>query len=282
MGHSNIRIKVRRRRVANLRAISRKYTRKNINKTISPVVKHTLVDVDTSNAITCPFTKHKFVPTNPHPVPGKFGITITGYDWVEPEGKLWSIPKGGFKQVKSLRHSLKVRKFEHDEEGNKIIRIVKYKSEFPDYTLHKMNNVEYMEKLVEHKIVRWERKNPPPVQQNDEQQDMFEQEFMQPWRLARDTATERFRNAVISIYDKLQLTGRFKKDEHKYEEKLVAEIKDINGEGHRINDLPKTSKLIKKAQNITNSIHAKNARLMCTNLRDHKRTKGRIILPQAA
>lgn len=283
MGHSNVRIKARRRKVASLAGISRKYTVKNTNKSISPVIKHEKHYDDCSNAITCPFTNHKFVPTNPHPIPGRFGITITGYDWVKPEGKLWVLPQGGFKQTKSLRHSRKVRKFEHDEEGNKIIRIVKYKSEFPDYTIHTMNRVLYMERLVEHKVERWKRKHPQPIPENDEQKDMFEQQFMIPWKASLDAATEKFRNDVISTYDKLPLTGRFKKDDHKFDEKLIAEIKDIDGEGHMVNDLnPKTSKLLKKAQDITNNVHKRNTKLICANLRDHKRTKGRIILPNAA
>ena len=277
MGHNNVRIKVRRRKVAELKAFSKKYTVKNINKSISPVIKHEYKAMDLSNAITCPFTNHKFVPTNPHPIPGRFGITITGYDWIEPEGKLWVIPQGGFKQTKSIRHSYKSKK-----RG----KVIKYVSEFPDYTIHIMNRVLYMERLVEHKIERWERKHPQPIPKNDEQKDLFEEQFMIPWKAARDTATEKFRNDVISTYDKLPLTGRYKIDKNgtaTYQEKLVAELKDIGGEGHKVNHLnPKTSKLLKKAQDITDNIHKRNAKLICTNLRDHKRTTGRIILPKAA
>lgn len=269
MGRSNIRIKVRRRKVAHLAAQSRGYIVNKdkkkvfkVNKTISPVVKHDTHVGDLSNAITCPFTGHKFVPTNPHPVPTRFGVCITGYDWVEPEVKLWIIPKGGFKQPMNLR-----------------------KKDY-SHTIHKMNQIEYAEKLVQHKLARWIRRNPAPIKDDKTQQDLFEMEFMTPWIALKNAAEERFRDFVVSLYDKLPLTGRFKinpKGTTVYQEELIAEIKDIDGEGHHINDLkPDKSKLMKKAQEITNKVHAKHGNLMCANLRDHKRAKGRIILPQAA
>lgn len=269
MGHSNVRIKVRRRKVAHLAAQSRGYIVKDkkkifkINKTISPVVKHEYhVNGDMSKAITCPFTNHKFVPTNPHPIPTRFGVCITGYDWVEPEKSLWTIPEGGFKQPKSLR------------------------KKYNPYTIHKMNQIEYAEKLVQHKLARWMRRHPAPIKDDKTQQDLFEKEFMTPWIASKNSAEERFRDFVVSLYDKLPLTGRFKispKGTAVYQEELIAELKDINGEGHHINDLkPNESKLIKKAQKITNEVHAKRANLVATNLRDHKRTKGRILLPKAA
>lgn len=274
MGHFNVRIKVRRRKVARLASASKSYIvidKKRVykqNKSISPVIKHELY-CNSKDTITCPLTGHKFALVNPHPIPGKFGITITGYDWVEPEKKLWKIPDGGFKQPKPL---------------------IKYKKRndfLPfEHITKKMNRVEYMEKLVQHKLMRWIRKNPAPVKQDDMQQDLFESEFMTPWIQAKSDAENRFRDFVVSVYDKLPLTGRFKINRNgttAYQEKLIAEVKDINGEGHHINDLkPNESKLLKKVQEITNIVHAKNKNLVATNLRDHKHTKGRMILPKAA
>jgi hypothetical protein len=145
---------------------------------------------------------------------------------------------------------------------------------FVNHTLPKMNKVQYMEKLVEHKLAKWERKNVCP-------EAMFTED-VEKWKHERETMKERFRDFVVSIYDKLHLTGRFVVAENKYTEEKVAEIKDVDGEGHHINDLPKTSKLIKKAQKITNETKAKRQNLVATNLKDHKKQKGRIILPQAA
>ena len=158
-----------------------------------------------------------------------------------------------------------------------IRHFVSRKSEYPDYAPHKMNKTEYCEKLVEHKLKKWERKNPAPA-------DMFTED-VEKWKQLRETAKERFRDFVVSIYDPLSLTGRFviaKEGSATYTEEKVAEIKDIDGEGHRVNELPKDSKLMKKAQKITNETKAKRKNLVATNLKDHKRQKGRIILPEAA
>lgn len=141
------------------------------------------------------------------------------------------------------------------------------------YTIHKLNHVEYMEKLVEHKLAKWERKNPKPM-------DMFTED-VEKWMQLRENMKMHFRDFVVSIYDKLPLIGRFKVGETNatYMEKKIAEIKDINGEGHDINNLSKSSKLLKAAQEITDKVHARHDNLVSTNLKDHKRTKGRIILP---
>ena len=177
------------------------------------------------------------------------------------------------KQPKNLRK--KVSHWYTTKDGVK--HYVSHKSEYPDYTPHKMNRVEYNEKLVEHKLKKWERKNPAPA-------DMFTED-VEKWKQLRETMKERFRDFVVSIYDPLSLTGRFviaKEGSATYTEEKVAEIKDVDGEGHRVNELPKDSKLIKKAQKITNETKAKRKNLVATNLKDHKRQKGRIILPEAA
>ena len=148
---------------------------------------------------------------------------------------------------------------------------------FINHIIPTMNHVEYMEKLTQHKLAKWERKNPKPL-------DMFTEE-VEKWKQQRETAEERLRDFVVSIYDKLPLVGRFeqKKDGMAtYQEKKIADLKDENGDGHRVNEISIDSKLVKKAQQVTNKEHAKHANLICTNLKDHKRQKGRIILPQAA
>lgn len=263
-----------------LASMSRKFTVKNTKKDISPVVKHKRVggDIPKDKLITNPLTGNQFVMTNPHPISGNYGITITGYDWIPVDeykannGKLWTIPEGGFKQPKNLRKKVT---FWRTTKTGKIY--LSYKSEYPDYTPHKMNKIEYCEKLVEHKLQKWERKNPAPA-------DMFTED-VEKWKQLRETMKERFRDFVISIYDPLPLTGRFvvaKEGSATYAEEKVAEIKDVDGEGHRVNELPKDSKLMKKAQKITNETKAKRKNLVATNLKDHKRQKGRIILPEAA
>ena len=260
-----------------LASMSRQFTVKNTKKNISPVVKHKLIggDIPKDMLITNPLTGNQFVMTNPHPISGNYGVTVTGYDWIPVDeykasnGKLWTIPKSGFKQPKRL--------IKNKAKGsNKRNDFVKFFKNYP-YTLPKMNKIQYCEKLVEHKLQKWERKNPVPA-------DMFIEE-VEKWKQLRETMKERFRDFVVSIYDPLPLTGRFvvaKEGSATYTEEEVAEIKDIDGEGHRVNELPKDSKLMKKAQKITNETKAKRKNLVATNLKDHKRQKGRIILPEAA
>lgn len=286
MGHSRIRLKVRRRRVAILAAKSKQFDVINHQKKMPKKIDHPLHYDNLENAITCPFTGHKFVPTNPHPIPGKFGISITGYDWVEPEGMLWVIPEGGFKQPKRLL-KLKKRKYGKKHEttngvgGIMMVQNTKRhkRNDFKTlknypYNLPKMNKIEYMEKLVEHKTEKWERKNPKPM-------DMFAED-VEKWKQLRETAIERIRDFVVSVYDKLVLTGRYKINENKYREEKIAMVKDINGEGHHVNALPTSSALIKRAQGLVDRAKARDKRLVAGNLRDHKKQKGRIILPQAA
>lgn len=175
----------------------------------------------------------------------------------------WKNPEGRYPQPKQL---------------NK-----KTRKEFPDHSFRPKGRAWFMEQIVQHKLAKWEKKNPCPVKTDDKQQDLFEEEFVVPWKAKREMALEHFRDFVVSMYDKLPLTGRFQKSETEYVEKPVAKIKDINMEGHKVNDLdPKKSKLLKKAQKKTNQVKAKHANLISTNLKDHKRSRGRIILPMAA
>lgn len=192
----------------------------------------------------------------------------------------WKLKKSP--QPKRLQHSWKGWVQVKDEvSGLWTKKFVHHKSDYIPYNKlkdkPKMNHVEYMEKLTQHKLAKWERKNPKPL-------DMFAEE-VEKWKQQRETAEERLRDFVVSIYDKLPLIGRFeqKKDGMAtYQDKKVADLKDENGDGHHINEISVNSKLVKKAQQITNKVHAKHANLICTNLKDHKRQKGRIILPQAA
>ena len=281
MGHSRVRAKVRRRKVTALAAYSKKFTVKNTKKGISEVVNHKRygTEIPEEMLITNPYTGHQFVMTNPHPIHGeKYGIVITGYDWVPIDeykaniGLLWEHKK--YPQPKSLHKKQKEKVVSCKTSLTHTRILPARKSEFHDYTLPKMNKFQYMEKLVEHKTQKWERKNVCPAE-------MFTED-VEKWKQERETAKERFRDFVVSIYDKLHLTGRFVVAKDNYAEEKVAEIKDVDGEGHHINDLPKTSKLIKKAQKITNETKQKRPNLVATNLKDHKKQKGRIILPEAA
>lgn len=256
--HNARKKKIWRKKFAFIASRDRQFTVKNTKKGISPVVKHKRIggDVPKEKIITSPYSGIQYVMTNPHTIHGeKYGVTVTGYDWVPIDeyktnsGLLWEHKK--YPQPKNIG--------------------LRYKDP------PKMNKVQYMEKLVEHKLAKWERKNPQPCPDDD----LFKVEYQVQWYKDRDAVAERFRDFVVSIYDKLPLTGRFKVGEDKYKEKPVAELKDFNGEGHNVNSLePGKSKLLDKAQKVTNKVHAKNVNLVSTNLKDHKRKRGRILLPE--
>ena len=240
--------KVRQRKVATLAAYSRQFTVNNI----------TIPRVDPSNLVE---------------IEEPWGKVLAEKGVVDYKVKY-------HKQPKQLRKKYKKKYY---VKGTHTIRkIVMHPSDYTTfknfpYTLPKMNNVQYMEKLVEHKLSKWERKNVCP--------EAVFTEDVERWKQEREAMKERFRDFVVSIYDKLLLTGRFvlaKNNSASYMEEKVAELKDINGEGHRVNELPKNSPLIKKAQKITNETKAKRKNLVATNLKDHKKQKGRIILPEAA
>ena len=289
--------------VNQLASMSRKFTVSNITKTISPVVEHKRygAKIDESMVITNPLTGNKFMQTNPHTVTGMYGASITAYDWVPLEefkkngGKLWKIPEGGFKQPKRLikrknrkyskpyhitkdgitheciNRNKPTRKNEYEHTGHNDF--IKYFPNYP-YTIKPMCKEAYMEKLVAHKLEKWDKKNSKP------NQDLFDK--IEDWEQRRFNAEQRFRDFVVSCYNKLDLNGRFKQSDQKYTEENVAKIKDINMEGHHVNELNKDSKLLQKAQKITNETKKKKPNLVATNLKDHKKQRGRIILPEAA
>lgn len=269
MGHSNVRASVRRRKVAQLAANSRRYTVRN--NTVPSLGINKKNTVRMWNEIRT--TKYDT------PVYGKlFEIDNDGHYHLIEVDSSWK--QQCHKQPKNLRK--KYKKKYYLKGTNTIRKIIEHPSDyaqFPNYpyTLPKLNKVEYMEKLVEHKTKKWERKNPCPAE-------MFTED-VEKWKQLRETMKERFRDFVVSIYDPLPLTGRFvvaKEGSTTYTEEKVAEIKDIDGGGHRVNEIPKDHKLIKKAQKVTNETKAKRKNLIATNLKDHKRQKGRILLPEAA
>ena len=178
-----------------------------------------------------------------------------------------------------------------DKNGEVVsIRVLSEARKFQLKTMSKplvKTSAEYMEAYAQHKLKRWLKKHPCPINfdstSNGVQQDLFEKEFLKPWEEARDKETERCRNFVISVYDKLSLIGRYKKSSDKYEEIKIAELKDSNFDifNHSsINDIPKDATLMKTAQRITNIEKKKNSMLVSTNLLDHTQKKGRIILPE--
>ena len=141
----------------------------------------------------------------------------------------------------------------------------------------KLNHIELMEGYVQHKLQKWERKHPCPVKKDD----LFYSQQYPVWKAEKDSAEEHIRNLIVAKYDKLQLIGRFSSTNELFHEQEIAQIRD-NGETIKhggVNNLPETSKVMKTARIITNKVKAKRGNLICTNLKDHKKQRGRILLP---
>lgn len=146
----------------------------------------------------------------------------------------------------------------------------------------KLNHIELMEGYVQHKLRKWEQKHPCPVKKDD----LFYSQQYPIWEAEKNATEERLRDLVINKYtNKLLLVGRFETSENKSEEHEVAKIVDKFGETVKfggVNNLPKKSKVMRKAQHLTNITKKANPKCVCTNLRDHKKQRGRILLPKIA
>lgn len=141
------------------------------------------------------------------------------------------------------------------------------------YTKPKMNQVQYMEKLVEHKLAKWERKNPKPM-------DMFTEE-VEKWNQLHENMKMHFRDVVISIYDKLKIVGNYVDHKNKkITKRVVAEIKDINGKGHNVNypELQADHSLYVKAKHAAiNAMRTDRAIIDC-DLKNHKGDQTRPLI----
>lgn len=148
--------------------------------------------------------------------------------------------------------------------------------------IKKINHTELMEGYVQHKLKKWEAKNPCPVEKDD----LFYEQQYPEWAAKRQKAEEYLRDVVINKYtNKLSLVGRFEIDDNKYEELEVAKITDKFSETVKaggVNNLSVESKVMRKAQHMTNITKKKHPKCVCTNLRDHKKQRGRILLPKIA
>ena len=250
------RLKARRRKVASLAAYSRQHTVRNC--TIPKADPSTLQEVE------CSWKEG-----------GKPAVRMA------PKDSSWTIPKGGYKQPKSMMKKHIEMVWDKETKCHKPVLV---QSTFPDPHAHEkllwknLGKAAKMKAYEDEKMKKWEKKHPKPCPDDD----LFKDEMIPQWEKSREEALIRIRDFVVSMFDKLPLLGRFKESDNKFTEKPVAEIKDINGEGHRVNELDENSKLLKKAQKITNETKAKNAKLVATNLKDHKHKKGRMILPKAA
>lgn len=152
------------------------------------------------------------------------------------------------------------------------------------YTIKKYDkhSKEYIEAYIAHKLAKWEKKNPCPVKLDGIQQDLFENEFLLPWKEKKNLELKRISEFVISVYGKFPLVGRFKQSDDKYKEKMLEHLKDIDGSTAKyggINHCPSTVPIIKAAKVVTDTTKACKGNLVSSTLKDAYNNQGRIILP---
>lgn len=263
MGHNRVRAKVRRRKVAALASYSRQFTVKNntipnvgLNKKNVVTIWH---EIRTSRFDTPVYGKTFEIDKDGHYhlVERKFDPTPMLID---------------HKQPKNLR---KKKSYWRTTKDSKTY--ISHKSEYPDYTPYKMTRVEYCEKLVEHKLKKWERKNPAPA-------DMFTED-VEKWKQLRETAKERFRDFVVSIYDPLWIMGnRIDIENAKMKASKIAEVKDIDGKGHNVHhpNLSTEDKLYKDANKKAQEVMNKDASIVDADLMNHKRNQKRPLTAKRA
>ena len=163
----------------------------------------------------------------------------------------------------------------------KVIKTGKYHDKYivKKYDKH---SKEYIEAYVSHKLAKWEKKNPCPIKLDGIQQDLFENEFLLPWKEKKNLELKRISEFVISVYGKFPLVGRFKQSDDKYKEKMLEHLKDIDGSTARyggINHCPSTVPIIKAAKVVTDTTKACKSNLVSSTLKDAYNNQGRIILP---
>jgi len=133
--------------------------------------------------------------------------------------------------------------------------------------------IQYCEKLVEHKLQKWERKNPAPA-------DMFTEE-VEKWKQLRETMKERFRDFVVSIYAPLIIMGnRVNVKKQRMDANKIAEVKDVDGKGHDVSfpNLSTEDKLYKNAESAAKNAMKKDASIIDADLMNHKRNQKRPLL----
>lgn len=148
-------------------------------------------------------------------------------------------------------------------------------------TNKQMGCADFMERMAQHKLEKWVRKHPAPC----DERDLFNKEFLDPWKEERDKALERFRDVVVSTYCKLKVYGRYSQyDGGDGYPKLIGFVKNKTTElfGTNVNYLNKNSIILSRAYKIVNIEAKKNKNFIGGRLEDPNGIQGRLIIPRIA
>lgn len=158
-------------------------------------------------------------------------------------------------------------------------KITNVKIDHAKYIIKPLTRTQLMRGYELHKLEKWEKRNPNPIDKYSPS--LFDQEFQNEWEIMRENAIEHIRDMIVSRYDKLPVYAKFEGSSG-YDKK-IAMIRDIDGTGHRINDVNiEDSKTLQLAQKVANQVYATNPKLVAIQVMDHLRKRGRLILPKVA
>ena len=129
----------------------------------------------------------------------------------------------------------------------------------------KMSKDEYIERLINHKINRWERRHPCPVNKFD----IFYEEYFNNWKSDREKAIARIKEIVSFDNDKYYLYARYEKSDGGYTKWGTIVLAKLSGKYN----------VLLRAKKITDAEKEKHPSLVATNLINISTKKGRIILP---
>ena len=141
-----------------------------------------------------------------------------------------------------------------------------------------LGRAELMHAYEEAKMAKYIRKNPAPTE-TELKQDLFPKELQEAYDNKIEKHREQVRNFIVSAYYKVPIIGRFKISNGKYVKRVIAEIKDIEGGAHHINEISKHHPLIRKAQQIVDEYYKQDDSLVCIIIKGHNRRLGRILIP---
>lgn len=192
-------------------------------------------------------------------------------------------------QPKRLQHSWKRWIVMYDEETHRFCKkYVRHRSDYIPYNKlkdesfydssglarypfsNKMPQHTYWERLIQHKLDKWKKKNPKP------EEDLFEK--AEDWEQKRFVAEQRFRDFVVSCYNKLPIMGNIvDRKNGKLKAIKIGEIKDIDGKGHNVNhpNLSPNDKLYKHAEAVAMNAMKMDKRILDVDLLNHKHDQKR-------
>lgn len=279
---------VRQRKVAVLAAYSRAHTVKNC--TIPKVDDDKIIEYE------CPWNKERKLQATKETANWdankwykeqrdavKKAIRANTHSKTNPDGKY------KYKGKRKPWYMLDVRKtyrYETRQESygkhTDFFRVPSEATEMYNRTIfHPKGRAWFMEEMVKHKINKWEKKNPCPVKEDQNPPDIFEQEYLVPWKTERNLAIERIRDFVVSVYDKLHVVGnKVDRENHKMVEHTVAEVKDIDQKGHDVTypSLKESDQLYKNATKAAQVAMDKDPTIVDCDLKNHRGDQKRPLI----